>query len=394
MCERRLNSADPAYKVYELPARNGGFKLNHIFESEGQYALAIAPKEENHPATKIRFPLELRVYAVEEDLYRLRPYMGDMHVHTCYSDGREDPAIVAANYRKAGFDFLAITDHEKYEPSLEAIEICGSLPGDLRVFPGEEVHPPENGVHYIHFGGSRSVNALIRSDKEAYLAEVRRMAAELDIPPGVNREIYASTVWVCREIHKAGGLAVMVHPNWIHEHGEGVHGRAYHVPERLSRELLKSGLFDAFEVIGGQTLEENLPQISLWQEVRAEGRFVPPLGNSDSHGTVNAEWFEIAKTIVLAERCDRESLFEAIRAGRTAALEQYHGEPKPRLYGLHRYVMFILFLLEEYFPLHDELCFEEGRLMKDCVFGENGAADLLWQLRGRCESLMKQCWGC
>jgi hypothetical protein len=108
---------------------------------------------------------------------------------------------------------------------------------------------------------------------------------------------------------------------------------------------------------------------------------------------VNAEWFELAKTVVFSENCEKAAVFEAVKQGRTVALEQYHGEPKARLYGRHRWVMFALFLLEEYFPLHDELCYEEGRLMKDHICGDTGAADLLGRLRGRCGALMRKYWG-
>jgi hypothetical protein len=54
----------------------------------------------------------------------------------------------------------------------------------------------------------------------------------------------------------------------------------------------------------------------------------------------------------------------------------------------------VLFLLEEYFPLHDELCFEEGRLMKDFICGDSSAAEQLGRLQGRCGALMKKYWGC
>jgi hypothetical protein len=327
------------------------------------------------------------VYAVDDDLLNLRPWRGDMHAHSFRSDGREAPAIVAANYRKAGFDFLSLTDHEKYEPSLEMISAYQKTPIDIKLFPGEEVHPPQNHTHYIHFGGDWSVNALIRQDPGKYHDEVKRLAAELDIPEGINKEEFASCFWVCREIHNAHGLAVMVHPHWIHEF-------AYHIGEKMTRFMLKSKLFDAFELIGGQTLPENQLQVSIWQDIRGEGVFVPPLGCSDSHGTVNAAWFELAETVVLAESCERDVLFKSIREGRTVALEQYHEEARPRLYGLHRYVSYVLFLLEEYFPLHDELCFEEGRLMKDFICGDANAAELLGRLQGRCEALQKKYWGC
>ena len=40
-----------------------------------------------------------------------------------------------------------------------------------------------------------------------------------------------------------------------------------------------------------------------------------------------------------------------------------------RLVGEARFIRYGDFLLKNYFPLHDELCFEEGRLMKQYVTG-------------------------
>jgi predicted metal-dependent phosphoesterase TrpH len=261
MNETTRNEEGSEYPSYDLRPAGGVLVFRHPFGNEGQYLLRVEAKAEHGPRA---LPAELRLYAVDEDLFALRPWRGDMHVHSFRSDGREAPAIVAANYRKGGFDFLALTDHERYEPSLEMIEAYRGVAVDLGLFTGEEVHPPRNHTHYIHVGGGWSVNALIRKDPEAYRQEVLRLSKELEIPGGLNREEFASCYWVCREIHRAGGLAIMVHPNWIHE-------GAYHSGESMARYMIASKLFDAFEIIGGQSLEENQPQVSLWQEMRAQG---------------------------------------------------------------------------------------------------------------------------
>ena len=52
-----------------------------------------------------------RVYAVEEDLAELRAFKGDTHLHSNRSDGEGTPFEVACQYRAAGYDFIAITDH-------------------------------------------------------------------------------------------------------------------------------------------------------------------------------------------------------------------------------------------------------------------------------------------
>ena len=47
------------------------------------------------------------------------------------------------------------------------------------------------------------------------------------------------------------------------------------------------------------------------------------------------------------------------------------------------------FLLEHYFPYHDELCYEEGRLMRAYQAGEKTAAEALERLSGRTRRLLE-----
>jgi hypothetical protein len=64
--------------------------------------------------------------------------------------------------------------------------------------------------------------------------------------------------------------------------------------------------------------------------------------------------------------------------------------PEYRLAGDFRFVQFGRFLKDHYFPLHDELCFEEGRLMKAYACGEAGAKEALEALQGRCGRLLEK----
>lgn len=381
MNETLLNVPGGRYPTVEANHVGELLKFTFLFPSEQQYAVLLQAEETDG----WRLCCELRVYALRPDLFSLRPYRGDMHCHTCRSDGKEGPEIVAANYRKAGFDFLAITDHGQYAPSLEAIRAFEKLDLSFRLFPGEEVHPPQNNCHSIHFGGSYSVNEIFKRDPERYRKEVEELMRQLDIPAGLNAEEYASLVWVYREIQKAGGLAVMAHPCWIQED-------AYHIRRDMYGYLLRTQPFDALELTCGQSLEENQQQVSLWQQMREEGNAVPIVGSSDSHGTVNSEWFGLSKMIVLADSCTKEGLIWAVRERRVAVLEQYAGEKLPRVYGDNRTVEFVLFLLTEYMPLHDELCFEEGRLMKEYACGSKAAGELLRQIGKRTDALLLKYW--
>ena len=43
-----------------------------------------------------------------------RFYRGNLHCHTTQSDGRATPAQRVMEYKAAGYDFLALTDHNYY----------------------------------------------------------------------------------------------------------------------------------------------------------------------------------------------------------------------------------------------------------------------------------------
>ena len=122
----------------EIPFEfDGCIKFHYVFPKEQQYFIRITDKESGKRI------VQLSVYALDEDLCGRYPFIGDFHMHTCRSDGKEAPAIVSANYRKHGYDFFAITDHNRYYPSLEAINAFKDVPIEFTIVPGEEVHMPK-----------------------------------------------------------------------------------------------------------------------------------------------------------------------------------------------------------------------------------------------------------
>ena len=119
------------------PSHGGVFKFNHTFTSQGEYSVIVTRDDE--PATRVTTE---HIYAADPELAQLRPYKGDLHIHTYYSDGRLSPIQMAVLGRKLGLDFAAITDHGRYEPSLEAIRHAREINLDLLLFPGEEISFP------------------------------------------------------------------------------------------------------------------------------------------------------------------------------------------------------------------------------------------------------------
>jgi hypothetical protein len=257
---------------------------------------------------------------------------------------------------------------------------------DLRIYPGEEVHPPGNPVHMLNFGGSFSVNELFADD--TYQPEVARIAAQMgQLPAGVDRYPYASCVWTFQKIREAGGLGVFCHPYWInHEH--------YDVPEALTNFLLEGQPYDALELIGGYhryEVESNALQVARYQEERAEGKRIPIVGVSDSHGCETGSLFGWYYTVAFSPTPDLSDLISSIKDLYSVAVEALPGET-PRAFGPFRLARYAHFLMREIFPWHDQLCAQEGSLMLAYAAGDQRAASLLHAVKGQAIELYQHWW--
>ena len=92
---------DVGQKTYPLVINDdGSVTLTHTFPEEQEHFIRIFADGKRI--------VQLSVYSLLPDLYGRYAYMGDLHMHTFRSDGRQAPAVVAANYRKFGYDFMAI----------------------------------------------------------------------------------------------------------------------------------------------------------------------------------------------------------------------------------------------------------------------------------------------
>lgn len=349
---------------------------------EMEYVVLVERVEGGQPKAVAEF----RLYAVTDDLFLCRPWKGDLHVHSSRSDGKESPAYVAGMFRKAGFDFTAITDHRQYAPSREALAAYAGTAIDLRLYPGEEIHPPGNCVHIVNFGGRFSINELFATD--AYRAGVKEIERTLDLPGGVDPYPYASCAWCFGKIREAGGLGIFCHPYWLAS-------RRYDVPAFLVDLIFARQPYDAYEVIGGffrDQWESNKLQLARYEEERAKGRRIPIVGSGDSHGTEQADLFGWYYTLVFSPTPELPDIIGGIKGLQSVAVEAIAGE-LPRAYGPFRLVKYAQYLMREVLPLHDELCVEEGRLMLAHAAGDPEAAAGLVRLQGRAARLYDDLWG-
>jgi hypothetical protein len=359
---------EPRFRVLD-----GELCITQRFEGEQEHGLFVEELRENE-----RIPvLDARIYSVGADLYDRRPLKGDLHIHSNRSDGRESPAHVAAACRRIGMDFMAVTDHRLYEPSLEAQAAFAGLPIDLAIYPGEEVHPPDNEIHIVNFGGSRSLNA--RFADPVWRQEVDRMARGLSgLPPKLDPYLYASALWCFHAIRECGGLGIFCHPCWINK-------RRYHIQGSLADHVFAEQPYDAYEVIGGYhrwEAESNALQVARYHEETLRGKRIPVVGVSDAHGCERGELFGWYFTIVFAASPALGDLTGAIKDLHSVAVEMLPGAPV-QVHGPIRLVRYAHFLLREFFPGHDTLCRKESEAMFAHLSGDAGARATLASLRGR-----------
>jgi len=366
-----------AGNVFYPEPEDGALSIEFTFEDEAEYFVRVFNENES------KHFLQLSVYAVEEDLFALRPLKGDFHVHTCRSDGKEHPAVAVANYREAGFDFTALTDHLRYEPSVEAQKAYQGVKLGMAIINGEEVHSPDNYVHVVNFGSESSVNALFEYDDDEYRLQVQEIVDKEDIPYH-DKFVYAANRWVSERIRERGGLSIFCHPHWINN--------TYNVPDSLSRAFLENGVFDAFELIGGQSSHENNMQTAFFYQLRSEGYVIPITGASDSHGTINSTLFDKMFTVVFAGANESAPIIEAVKRGMSAAVEVFKGG-EYAVHGSYRLVSYTRFLLEYYFPHTRNLCAAQGRLMREYFEGVPQAGERLGELAGVIDDYYALCTG-
>ncbi|MCI5771432.1 MAG: hypothetical protein MR021_01195 [Clostridiales bacterium] len=389
----------------------GAFDFTHTFGREQEYTLVARYKNFYGQDAE----LCLHLFCVAEDLAGRYPLMGDLHMHTCRSDGSQTPEVVSAMYRAHGYDFFAITDHHRYYPSLEAIRFYQDLPIEFLIVPGEEVHMPTvNGWwpsgHIVNFGGEYSVNAMVEdvqtqevgTDKSTrairedcpevmtraeYEAKMQALADATVVPEGVDALPVAVYRFVYDEIRKAGGLGIFAHPRWLWDH-------TAHVPDPVNDYLVENRLFDAFEVLGGERYyEHNGFQTQRYYEDRARGYRYPVVGSTDSHCCYDYNPCAfICSTIVFSPEIERKAIIRSIKDFYSVAVDTISREF--RLVGEMRLCRYACFLLKYYFPLHDELCREEGMQMKRYATGtpeeKEQAKKTLACLYGRVAALRKK----
>jgi hypothetical protein len=198
---------------------------------------------------------------------------GDFHVHAFPGDGSLAPWTLRHEAARAGLDVFAVTNHNMVFTARFAQWLSRRSAGPI-IIAGQEITNPE--YHLIAVGVERTVNA----DHPAAAA--------------------------IRDVHAQGGVAIAAHP-----------APRFHGYDDDQTVALLDGTEAAHPVdrVSGQ--EEFS---AFFERGRRLKRSIAPIGSSDFHVSPA---LAACRTMVFARAATEAGVIEAIRSGRTVAIDQF-----------------------------------------------------------------------
>jgi hypothetical protein len=213
-------------------------------------------------------------------------YKGNLHTHTTKSDGDADPEIVVEWYKKHGYDFLVLSDHN-HRTILEHEDVDGPM-----MVPGEEVSARISGggvpIHLNGIGISRVVEPTDAG------GVVQTLQANIDA------------------ILDAGGIAQLNHPNgaWAFDQEEIV-------------QVQGASLLEVYNGWPGANSEGGPGKHSaeeIWDGVLSAGKVIFGVATDDAHhysdfshvmANPGRGW-----VMVEAEELTQDTIIESLQTGR------------------------------------------------------------------------------
>jgi hypothetical protein len=192
---------------------------------------------------------------------------GNLHTHTTRSDGQLPPEETIAAYESRGYDFLALSDHDKLVPP-EAFQAHTKL----TLLPADEVSA--NGPHILAVG----------------IQEV--------IPPDADRQK------VIDAANAQGGFAILNHPNWLQHFN--------HCPQEKMEQWTN---YAGIEIYNGivEYLEGSALATDRWDRLLGSGRRAWGYAHDDFH---ISKGIERGWNVVQAADRSPQAILDALRSGR------------------------------------------------------------------------------
>lgn len=211
--------------------------------------------------------------------------IGNMHMHTPYSDGEKYHEAIAEDAIKAGLDFVIVTDHNIWVDGVEGY--YENDHGRVLLLTGEEVHNVRRkpqASHFLAYDAKQELAALapdpqalidktITSGGFGFLAHPHERDVPIANEPNLG--------WHDWDIDGFTGLEIWNYmSNFKNRLGDAL--ERLPIQRRWLAMLVAVRMALAPEkVITGPEPET----LALWDQFLADGKRVVAIGNSDAHGT-------------------------------------------------------------------------------------------------------------
>ncbi len=336
--------------------RNGGVvNIEVTFPKEGKYCFVVRSGHKNTVVARAW------IYALDADLFALRPYRGDIHMHSTVSDGKSTTTEMGIVGLSQGFDFIAISDHRHREASTDLIETLKDVPTSMSAFTAEEAHASL--LHINNFGSSVSIEKWAYKDRADFDARTNRILKTISEDLGLSEAdklTLAQSEAVFEKIKECGGIAIFNHPYWRRD------GERLYVSDALRDALIKRAKFDAYEVVNADTNYDSTDlALARHTEAAIDGFYMPIVGCSDAH---RADKLGLGVTIALAKSNSIEDIKESIKNIKTVAVDASGNFVRPKFIGKIRLIRYVSFLWKNYFPLHDALCEKQALALREFLY--------------------------
>ncbi len=199
-------------------------------------------------------------------------YRGDCHLHTVHSDGRHTQRSLLALAREAGLDFIGSTEHNT---SSAQLTWGRHVPDDFLVIPGEEV--TTRAGHWLALGlpAGTWIDWRFRPEDDELATFTER-------------------------VRGVGGLAVTAHP-----FSPGPGSTWGFDPTYADMDLV--------EIWNGPWTLDDQTAVAAWHAMLVAGRYVPVMGNSDSHH--EGQTVGLPQTVVRAASLSTNAVVRGLRGG-------------------------------------------------------------------------------
>ena len=325
----------------------------------------------------------LMVYSLKPDLFAMRPWKGDIHQHSIRcGHAKLEPKVIPAYNRRAGFDFMALSEHRRHKPSLEAIEAAKPWNCGLVLFTGEEFHSPGDMLHSVAVGHTAGINDWHSANRAEF---DRRVAEELKKPVYDRYEMdeytkkQAAMATVYYRIAREQGAKVIA---FSHPTDFISFNKVEEPPESYRRFMLENADYDALELPNTSTnpfsslarADRLMLMNAHWMELARARRKVPPVVAASDNHDQRQKWFGQTFTVFFAPKCDLENFAAAVKDRRSLGVRNV-GQKTYLIFGASRLMKFQQFLEVCYWPEHDKLCRKQGELLLELA--EKGDTSVL-----------------